>query len=74
MIKLLKYIKILRYLDKIAWTLKKHRYILNRINVRVISWPNIENIDLDEIEGGTAHLYGDRILNFCHAVVLNKEL
>jgi MoaA/NifB/PqqE/SkfB family radical SAM enzyme len=74
MIKLLKYVRIFEYLDRFVWTFKKRRGIFNRIYVRICSWPNIENIDLDEVDRGIAHLYGERILNFCHAVVLNEEL
>ena len=38
------------------------------------AWPGIEEIDLGELEAGVAHLYDDKILDFCHAVILNSKL
>ncbi len=41
---------------------------------RIICWPTKENIDLQEVDRGIAHIYGlDKILNFCHAIILLEQ-
>ncbi len=48
---------------------------INHLLVRLIHWPDIYNIDLQEADRGIAHLYNQKeILNFCHAILLNDDL
>ena len=51
----------------------------NRVNlkgqwVRIVHWPTVENIDIQELDRGAACLYDkNKILNFCHAIVLDAK-
>lgn len=52
----------------------KDKSNLKRLAVRICRWPTVENIDIQEVDRGTARLYGkNKILNFCHAIILDSK-
>ena len=52
----------------------ENRVDLKRQWVRIVHWPTIENIDVQELDRGAACLYDkNKILNFCHAIVLDAK-
>lgn len=72
--KLVSYIGVERIFKRIAYRLTRERPFIKHMILHFAVWPSVENIDLGELKAGVAHLYNGKILNFCHAVVLNKEL
>jgi hypothetical protein len=52
----------------------KDKSNLKRMRVRIIRWPTVENIDIQELDRGKAQLYDrNKILNFCHAIILDSQ-
>ena len=52
----------------------KDKSNFKKLAVRFCCWPTIENVDIQEIDRGQAHLYSkNKILNFCHAIILDAK-
>lgn len=52
----------------------KDKSNFKRLVVKICRWPTIENVDIQEIDRGQAHLYGkNEILNFCRAIILDSK-
>jgi pyruvate-formate lyase-activating enzyme len=52
----------------------RHEPVVRTLSLRLIRWPTIENVDLQEVDRGVAYLCDNgRILNFCHALILDAR-
>lgn len=51
-----------------------YRLSIKKLYVRIVSWPTVENIDIQEVDRGLGYLCEDnKILHFCHALVLENR-
>jgi len=52
----------------------RHEPVIRTLSLRLIRWPTIDNVDLQEVDRGVAYLCDNgRILNFCHALILDTR-
>lgn len=66
----LPYLKRCETLREMSFLSPYHR----KLRVRVIRWPKIDNIDLQEVDRGIGCLYNNKeVLNFCHAIILDNK-
>jgi pyruvate-formate lyase-activating enzyme len=52
----------------------QHEPVIRTLSLRLIRWPTIDNVDLQEVDRGVAYLCDNgRILNFCQALILDTR-
>ncbi len=52
----------------------RHEAVIRTLSVRLIRWPTIENVDLQEVDRDVAYVCDKgKFLNFCHSIILDAR-